>query len=150
MGKRRQDSAGETARDPVYMGEGGERWGAASRGKELRIWTRCFFPGEQIPAGIRGIVKHSRPARDFGMKCHSAKRSLNPDEVPPLGKPGQGAMLMLLQPPEVFSHLFSAGEVGGRNRGRRVLHVSQTQALQSLGKVPTKHHCSMSTSSRRP
>lgn len=51
-------------------------------GKYLRIWTRCFFPIEQIPAGIRGIVKHSRPVRNFGMKCQSAKRSLKPDKVP--------------------------------------------------------------------
>lgn len=36
MGKHRQDSAGETVWDPVYMaggGEGGKRWGAASGGE---------------------------------------------------------------------------------------------------------------------
>lgn len=49
------------------------------------------------------------------MKCHSAKRSLQPDEVPPPGEAEQGAMLMLLPPPVVFSQLFGAEESEGRN-----------------------------------
>lgn len=66
-GKHRHGWAREATWDPAC--------GGGSGGTRLRIAAglgKVLLPGEQIPAGIRGIVKHSRPAI---MKCHSAPRS---------------------------------------------------------------------------
>lgn len=49
------------------------------------------------------------------MKYHLAKWYLKSNEVPPPEEPEKGVMLMLLQTPEVFSCLFVAEELGGRN-----------------------------------
>lgn len=123
MGKDRQDSAGETTQDPVYTAvEDGERWGAALRGKQLRIWTRCVLPVEQILAGIRGVVKHSWPARNFGMKWHSAKQFLKPEEVPLPGEAGLGAVLVHLQPLNVLFPSFWC-----RGAGKQILRLCSLQ-----------------------
>lgn len=59
MGKHRQDSAGETARDPVYMGVGGgggRRWGDASRGRIAPDLDKVLLPWR---ADTSGDQRHS-------------------------------------------------------------------------------------------